>query len=162
MRFINAARVGLIDEEALAEGIKSGHVGGAAIDVYEPEPKNAAEEVTFFEKEKQLFSPGDTVVVTPHLGASTAEAQTVASTDVVAGLADLSARRRPCGRSECRRRGSESLAAGEGFTWNWPSGWERSTAAIVDKGFDSITLRTNGELPKRIATARCNAARGCH
>jgi len=43
------------------------------------------EQAAFFEKEKILFSLGDKVVVTPHLGASTNEAQTVASTDVVAG-----------------------------------------------------------------------------
>ena len=58
VRLINAARGGLIDETALVEAIKSGHVGGAAIDVYEPEPKTAQDEPAFFEKEKPLFLPG--------------------------------------------------------------------------------------------------------
>jgi D-3-phosphoglycerate dehydrogenase len=68
---INAARGGLIDEDALAEAIKSGHVGGAGIDVFVKEPTT----------ESPLFGLPN-VVVTPHLGASTAEAQDRAGTDV--------------------------------------------------------------------------------
>ena len=61
---MNAARGGIIDEEALAEAIREGRVGGAAIDVFAAEPTTAS----------PLFGlPG--VVVTPHLGASTNEAQ---------------------------------------------------------------------------------------
>ncbi|HVT81489.1 MAG TPA: hydroxyacid dehydrogenase, partial [Phycisphaerae bacterium] len=86
VRLINAARGGLIDETALAAAIASGQVGGAAIDVYEPEPKNDSEVPAFLEKEKPLVDLGNKLVLTPHLGASTQEAQTVASTDVVAGL----------------------------------------------------------------------------
>jgi D-3-phosphoglycerate dehydrogenase / 2-oxoglutarate reductase len=61
---INASRGGLVDEEALAIAIKSGKVGGAALDVFETEPTT----------ESPLFDL-DNVVVTPHLAASTAEAQ---------------------------------------------------------------------------------------
>ena len=68
---VNAARGGLIDEEALAESIRSGHIGGAGIDVYKSEPTT---ESPLFELEN--------VVATPHLGASTAEAQDRAGTDV--------------------------------------------------------------------------------
>ena len=61
---VNAARGGLIDEQALAEAIRSGQVGGAGIDVFAREPCT----------DNPLFGlPG--VVVTPHLGASTVEAQ---------------------------------------------------------------------------------------
>ncbi|WP_418287496.1 phosphoglycerate dehydrogenase [Lentzea guizhouensis] len=68
---VNAARGGLIDEEALAEAVKEGQVGGAGIDVFSTEPTT----------ESPLFGvPG--IVVTPHLGASTAEAQDRAGTDV--------------------------------------------------------------------------------
>ena len=64
VRIVNAARGGIIDEEALAEAIREGRVGGAAIDVFAAEPTTAS----------PLFGlPG--VVVTPHLGASTNEAQ---------------------------------------------------------------------------------------
>ncbi|WP_236794297.1 phosphoglycerate dehydrogenase [Amycolatopsis sp. GM8] len=68
---VNAARGGLIDEEALADAIRSGHVGGAGIDVFVTEPTTAS----------PLFELPN-VVVTPHLGASTAEAQDRAGTDV--------------------------------------------------------------------------------
>jgi D-3-phosphoglycerate dehydrogenase len=64
VRIVNAARGGLVQEEALAEAIKSGQVAGAGIDVFVTEPATAS----------PLFGlPG--VVVTPHLGASTVEAQ---------------------------------------------------------------------------------------
>jgi D-3-phosphoglycerate dehydrogenase len=68
---VNAARGGLIDEEALADSIRSGHVGGAGIDVFVAEPTTSS----------PLFELPN-VVVTPHLGASTAEAQDRAGTDV--------------------------------------------------------------------------------
>jgi D-3-phosphoglycerate dehydrogenase / 2-oxoglutarate reductase len=64
VRIINAARGGLVDEAALAEAIRSGRVAGAGIDVFATEPPT----------DSPLFGlPG--VVVTPHLGASTVEAQ---------------------------------------------------------------------------------------
>ena len=68
---VNAARGGLVDEDALAEAVRSGHVGGAGIDVYVTEPTTAS---PLFELER--------MVVTPHLGASTEEAQDRAGTDV--------------------------------------------------------------------------------
>ncbi len=64
MRIINCARGGLIDEEALAEALKSGKVKGAALDVFLSEPA----------KENPLFDLPN-VICTPHLGASTSEAQ---------------------------------------------------------------------------------------
>jgi D-3-phosphoglycerate dehydrogenase len=64
-RIINCARGGLVDEKALFEAIKSGKVAGAALDVFEQEPPPA---------DHPLLSL-DQVIVTPHLGASTAEAQ---------------------------------------------------------------------------------------
>ena len=150
VRFINAARGGIIDETALAAAIQSGHVAGAAIDVYEPEPKGAADEAAFFEKEKQLFSLGDKVVVTPHLGASTSEAQTVASTDVVAGL--LTYLRGEGLVGAVNAGGVEvNLSPQEKTYADLAQRMGTILAAVTEKGFDSITLRTNGELPKRIA-----------
>jgi D-3-phosphoglycerate dehydrogenase len=64
LRIVNTARGGLVDEEALARALKDGRVAGAAVDVFENEP------VT----DHPLFGL-ENVVVTPHLGASTAEAQ---------------------------------------------------------------------------------------
>lgn len=68
---INAARGGLVDEQALADSIKAGHHWGAGFDVYATEPCT----------DSPLFELPQ-VVVTPHLGASTAEAQDRAGTDV--------------------------------------------------------------------------------
>lgn len=64
-RVINCARGGIINEEALAEALQSGHIAGAALDVFVQEPPPADHPL--------LHLPN--VVVTPHLGASTVEAQ---------------------------------------------------------------------------------------
>ncbi len=64
VRIINAARGGLIDEQALADALADGRVGGAGIDVYAKEPCVSSPLFAF-----------ETVVATPHLGASTNEAQ---------------------------------------------------------------------------------------
>jgi len=64
LRIVNAARGGIVDEEALAEALRDGRLGGAAFDVFATEPCT----------DSPLFGLPN-VVVTPHLGASTAEAQ---------------------------------------------------------------------------------------
>lgn len=71
VRIINAARGGLVDEEALARALADGRVAGAGIDVFATEPCTSS----------PLF-PLDNVVVSPHLGASTVEAQDKAGTAV--------------------------------------------------------------------------------
>ena len=65
VRLINCARGGIIDEAALAKAIKSGHVAGAALDVFENEPPSADHPLIGMPQ----------VICTPHLGASTGEAQ---------------------------------------------------------------------------------------
>ncbi len=79
VRIVNCARGELVDLDALDAGLESGKVGGAALDVFPAEPFT----------EHPLFGRDD-VVVTPHLGASTSEAQDRAGTDtaeqVVAAL----------------------------------------------------------------------------
>jgi D-3-phosphoglycerate dehydrogenase len=71
---INAARGGIINEEALLAGLQSGKVIGAAVDVFSEEPPKK-------EHIRQLISD-DRVVVTPHLGANTFEAQVNVAVDV--------------------------------------------------------------------------------
>ena len=77
VRIINCARGGLIDEAALAEALKSGHVAGAALDVFEVEPAT----------ESPLFGLPN-VVCTPHLGASTTEAQENVALQVAEQMSD--------------------------------------------------------------------------
>ncbi len=77
VRIINCARGGLVDEAALAEAIKSGHVAGAGFDVFEVEPAT----------ESPLFGLPN-VVCTPHLGASTTEAQENVALQVAEQMSD--------------------------------------------------------------------------
>jgi D-3-phosphoglycerate dehydrogenase len=78
VRIINCARGGLLDEAALAEAIRSGHVAGAALDVFETEPA----------VESPLFGL-ENVVCTPHLGAATAEAQENVALQVAEQMSDF-------------------------------------------------------------------------
>ena len=77
VRVINCARGGLVDEAALADALKSGHVAGAGFDVYEVEPA----------KDSPLFGLPN-VVCTPHLGASTTEAQENVAVQVAEQMSD--------------------------------------------------------------------------
>ena len=79
VRIVNAARGGIIDDAALLEALKSGKCAGAALDVYLTEPPDFSNE---------LFDM-DNVVCTPHLGASTEEAQTNVAIDVAEQIVDV-------------------------------------------------------------------------
>ena len=75
-RLINVARGGLIDEKALYDALKSGDIAGAALDVFDSEPP----------EDSPLFKL-DNIVFTPHLGASTGEAQTAAGSKLARQIA---------------------------------------------------------------------------
>ncbi|MFM5948936.1 MAG: NAD(P)-dependent oxidoreductase, partial [Novosphingobium sp.] len=77
VRIINCARGGLIDEAALKEALDSGHVAGAALDVFQTEPA----------KDSPLFGTPN-FICTPHLGASTNEAQVNVALQVAEQMAD--------------------------------------------------------------------------
>jgi D-3-phosphoglycerate dehydrogenase / 2-oxoglutarate reductase len=83
VRLINCARGGIIDEQALAEALKSGKVGGAAIDVFAKEPVPSGHPL--------IGIPN--AVVTPHLGASTSEAQVNVAVDIAEQIAEVLAGR---------------------------------------------------------------------
>jgi D-3-phosphoglycerate dehydrogenase len=78
VRIINAARGGLIDEEALIEALRDGRVAGAALDVLAEEPPDRANPLLHM----------DNVVVTPHLAASTEEAQREVGIQIVSQVID--------------------------------------------------------------------------
>lgn len=73
VRIINCARGGIADEAALKEGMESGQIGAIAVDVFEDEPNI---------KNSPLITIDGNVVLTPHLGASTTEAQLNVAIDV--------------------------------------------------------------------------------
>ena len=77
---INAARGSVVDIEALAQALETGHIGGAAIDVFPVEPKSNQER---FESPLREF---DNVILTPHIGGATEEAQFNIAREVVAKL----------------------------------------------------------------------------
>ncbi len=78
-RIVNCARGGIIDEAALAKALSEGKIAGAALDVYEEEPLG----------ESELRSLEKEIVLTPHLGASTEEAQVNVAIDVAEQIRDV-------------------------------------------------------------------------
>jgi D-3-phosphoglycerate dehydrogenase len=78
-RIINCARGGIVDEQALYEALKEGRIAGAALDVFESEPLG----------DSPLRSLGKDLILTPHLGASTAEAQVNVAIDVAEQIRDV-------------------------------------------------------------------------
>ncbi len=75
---LNVARGGVLDEAAVADALRSGHLGGAGIDVFEHEPPTGS---------PLLDAPN--TLLTPHLGASTAEAQILVAEEVAAQVLDV-------------------------------------------------------------------------
>lgn len=75
---VNAARGALIDDAALVAALESGHLGGAALDVFEPEPLPA----------DSILRNAPNLILTPHLGASTKEAQTRVATEIAEAVRD--------------------------------------------------------------------------
>ncbi len=80
VRIVNCARGGIIDEAALVEAVQQGRIAGAALDVYENEP---------LEADSPLRAQGKNLVLTPHLGASTEEAQVNVAVDVAEQIRDV-------------------------------------------------------------------------
>ncbi|MCW6035481.1 phosphoglycerate dehydrogenase [Spirulina subsalsa FACHB-351] len=78
-RIINCSRGGIVDEDVLAKALKEGRIAGAALDVFNEEPLG----------ESKLRELGKEVILTPHLGASTAEAQVNVAIDVAEQIRDV-------------------------------------------------------------------------
>lgn len=81
--FVNTSRGLIVDEEALFSALKEGRIAGAALDVYETEPGNEGDEF------RCRFKELDNVVLSPHLGASTKEAQSKTSIEIAQVITDF-------------------------------------------------------------------------
>jgi D-3-phosphoglycerate dehydrogenase len=130
---VNAARGGVVDEDALVAALEAGEIGGAALDVYVEEP---------LPKESPLRSAPN-LVLTPHLGASTAEAQELVATEIAEGVkaalidGDLSrALNAPAIGGEALRKLRPLLALAESLG--------RVAGALVDGGMNQVEVRVSG------------------
>lgn len=85
LRIINCARGGIINEEALAKAVSEGRIAGAAIDVFTKEPAT----------DNVLVKANGKIIVTPHLGASTEEAQIAVAVDVARQIEEVAQGRQP-------------------------------------------------------------------
>src|SRR6185437_2858844 len=85
LRIINCARGGIINEEALAKAVSEGRIGGAAIDVFTKEPAT----------DNVLVQANGKIIVTPHLGASTEEAQIAVAVDVARQIEEVAQGKQP-------------------------------------------------------------------
>lgn len=139
VRIVNCARGGIVDETALAEAIKSGHVGGAAFDVFSEEPVKT---------DNLLLELGNKVVLTPHLGASTEEAQLNVALDVAEQIRDVlngglarSAVNLPAMRAEtiAQVKPFMSLAQNIGAV----------AAQLSDGAIQEVLIEAKGELAKK-------------
>ena len=146
-RIINCARGGLVDEAALKAALDSGHLAGAALDVFEEEPAKA-----------NILFGNEKVVATPHLGASTAEAQENVALQVAEQISDylltgaitnalnmpsISApkKRRRCGRGS-----------------RWPRSWAAFAGQLTDTSLQSVEILYEGSAAELNTRALTQAA----
>ena len=120
VRIVNCARGGIVDEAALADAIRDGQVAGAALDVFEQEPPPADHPLRAL----------DQVIATPHLGASTAEAQVNVAVAIAQQVAEFlttgtihNAVNAPSLSPEVLQVLRPYLAAGGEARRRWPRSW---------------------------------------
>lgn len=137
VRIINCARGGIIDEIALIKAIKEQRVAGAAMDVFENEPLSADNE----------FLKLDNVVITPHLGASTEEAQVNVAIEVAEIVRDAllgrgirNAANYPCLEAEVCKILNPYINLGEKLGM--------FAAQLVEGRFQELVINYSGEITK--------------
>src|SRR5256714_13089164 len=135
VRVINCARGGLVDEEALYQAIKFGKVAGAALDVFEQEPPP---------KNHPLLSL-DEVIVTPHLGASTTEAQEGVAFTVAEQMRDYLLTGALPGAVNVPALGTQELHILQPYTVLAES-LGRFQAQLVDEAVREVRLEYAGEI----------------
>lgn len=134
VRVINCARGGLVDERALYEAIKDGRVAGAALDVFEEEPPPADHPLLSLEE----------VVATPHLGASTKEAQEGVAVIVAEQMRDFFLTGAVRGAVNTPAVGAQELKALEPYI-NLAERLGRFQAQLVDEAVRGVEIEYAGE-----------------
>ena len=151
IRIVNTARGELIDDAALIDALKSGQVGGAALDVFVKEP------------------PADwtlailpNVIATPHIAASTGEAQELVGVETSEAVRDFLARRHHPQRGELPVAARPRSSCGCSRTSRWPSASVRWSRRWATRTSTSVGVRYYGELANGrndLIAARCSS--GC-
>ena len=134
VRIVNCARGGLVDEPALYEAIKSGRVAGAALDVFTEEPPAADNPLLALEE----------VVVTPHLGASTKEAQEGVAVIVAEQMRDFFLTGAVRGAVNVPAVGARELEALAPYLW-LAERLGRFQAQLVDDAVRAVEIEYAGE-----------------
>jgi D-3-phosphoglycerate dehydrogenase / 2-oxoglutarate reductase len=132
---INCARGGLVDERALYDAIKEGRVAGAALDVFEEEPPAATHPLLSLEQ----------VIATPHLGASTKEAQEGVAVIVAEQMRDLFLTGAVRGAVNAPAVGAQELKALEPYIW-LAERLGRLHAQVVDEPVRGVEIEYAGEV----------------
>jgi D-3-phosphoglycerate dehydrogenase len=135
VRVINCARGGLVDESALLEAIKEGIVAGAALDVFEQEPPPADHPLLSLEE----------VIATPHLGASTAEAQEGVAVTVAEQMRDYLLTGALRGAVNVPALGAQELNALQPYI-TLAESLGRFQAQLVDDAVREVRLEFAGEV----------------
>ena len=135
VRIINCARGGLVDESALHDAIKSGKVAGAALDVFVQEPPPPGHPLLLL----------DEVIATPHLGASTAEAQEGVAFTVAEQMRDYLLSGALRGAVNVPTLGTEELAALRPYI-DLAGKLGRFQAQLVDSAVREVRLEFAGEI----------------
>lgn len=135
VRVINCARGGLIDERALDAAIREGRVAGAALDVFEEEPPAADNPLLSLEE----------VVVTPHLGASTREAQEGVAVIVAEQMRDYFLTGAVRGAVNVPAVGAQELKALRPYLW-LAERLGRFQAQLVDEAVREVEVEYAGEV----------------
>lgn len=157
--FINAARGTVVDIPALANAIKDGHVGGAAVDVFPAEPKGADDE--FVSDLRGLPN----VILTPHVGGSTQEAQANIGTEVAEKLVKYSDDGSTFGAVNFMEVSLPVKGAGTRFMHiheNKPGVMARIAETMEDHGFNILGqfLQTDGEFGYVVVDVDADIAEG--
>ena len=157
--FINAARGTVVDIPALADAIKDGHVGGAAVDVFPAEPKGADDE--FVSDLRGLPN----VILTPHIGGSTQEAQANIGTEVAEKLVKYSDDGSTFGAVNFMEVSLPVKGAGTRFMHiheNKPGVMARIAETMEEHGFNILGqfLQTDGEFGYVVVDVDADIAEG--